>query len=337
MPNPTPGRSHPFHAAPAPGVSATGTVTTVEDIRRAYYETADYSMWVTEVQAGPAGLALIVCDDDSGDLFRIPVTTGPGGVVTFGPAAPVLVDYVPAPPGSPPGPGPGTAPNAAAYPQGRRIAAAWNTRDASRAGLPGPVMARPGRAGLAALAWAARHGGVAAAADEDTWRALFGNVKQPDPAATDKREASPLTLAEYRALYPDDPGGDPVPGPVLPGLAGYVPPPKLAPAEQPPPQPGLASARRAAADAQTAGQIGTIGIIEHGEIDGGAFHTHAHGHPGSEANGHEHQHVHQPGAGGLHTIGPGHDHSGPETFVPDLAAARYPARVPRKDTGPPGP
>ena len=164
MPSPVPdGRCLPFTAGPAPAPPlATGTVTTVDDIRRAYYDTADYSMWVTEVQVGPAGLALIVCDDDSGELFRVPVTTGPNGQVSFGPAAPVLTQYVPAPPeppgqpGTPPGPGPGRGGLSAGAPRRRGV------------GQPGRVPRRAAQA---------RHG---AARPDRPRRARLGSAQRRD-------------------------------------------------------------------------------------------------------------------------------------------------------------
>jgi hypothetical protein len=169
--------------------------------------------------------------------------------------------------------------------------------------------------------------GIAAASrasDEAIWRELFGD--DPGPLA-DPREAgrtglgAPLTEREFAALYGDGQAPD-AGGPPIPELAGYHPGVKMtAPADAPPPQLDLAAAPLpVAAGVQTAPQIGTLGIVEHGEIDGGAWHSHPHGHPGSEANGHDHEHVHQPGSGGSHAIGPGHSHDSPAEFTPDLAS-----------------
>ena len=173
MPNPTPGRSHPFTAAPpTAGVDAAGVITTVDDIRREFYDSAPWSQYITEVQVTPAGPVLIVMDDDSGELYRIAVIPGPNGEVTFGPPVAVLVTYVPAPPEPPEVPGPAIPPGqappgpavetASAYPQGRTIAAAWPDRASSRPGPssrygtmnppaePGP--GRPGKVIRAAVA-----------------------------------------------------------------------------------------------------------------------------------------------------------------------------------------
>lgn len=62
-----------------------------EDIRRSYYETAGYSMWITEMQLDP--LQLIVADDSTGKSFRVPVTLDTGEF-TFGEPVEVQVQYV---------------------------------------------------------------------------------------------------------------------------------------------------------------------------------------------------------------------------------------------------
>ena len=177
----------------------------------------------------------------------------------------------------------------------------------------------------------------AAAAETAIWDALFGGrVAQPQAADADEpRKTAPMTEREFALLWPEPGSYDPAAfdKPLVPGLAGYVPPPKLtAPAETPGPQ--LDQASRGPVRANTTPGGGTLGIVEHGEIDGGAWHSHPHGHPGSEANGHEHQHVHQPGAGGSHAIGPGHSHDAPAEFTPELAsrARPAPARGPRPFT-----
>lgn len=79
MPNP---RSHK--------VAAT---VTVEDVRRAYYDTAGWSVWIEEVQLDP--LQLIIIDDDTGERQRIPVTADGDGAdgVTFGDPVPIVVRY----------------------------------------------------------------------------------------------------------------------------------------------------------------------------------------------------------------------------------------------------
>jgi hypothetical protein len=75
---------------PAP-VLATATV---EDVRREFYDTAPWTQWICEVQLDP--LQLIVCDDESGNLFRVTVAVD-GDTVTFGAPVPVKRVYEDAP------------------------------------------------------------------------------------------------------------------------------------------------------------------------------------------------------------------------------------------------
>lgn len=77
MPNPRP-------AQVAAGVSS-------EDVRRAYYENAPYSVWICEMQLEP--LQLITVDDDSGQYARVPIVLN-GDTVTFGESVPVVIEYV---------------------------------------------------------------------------------------------------------------------------------------------------------------------------------------------------------------------------------------------------
>jgi hypothetical protein len=74
-------------AAPSPA-------TTVEDIRRAYYDdpATPPTMWITEIQLSP--LQLIVADESQGTLSRLPVKIGSDGTVTFGAPVQVQVSYV---------------------------------------------------------------------------------------------------------------------------------------------------------------------------------------------------------------------------------------------------
>lgn len=62
----------------------------VEDISRRYYESAGYSMWITEMQVDP--LQLIAADDSSGKYYRIPVEIS-GEEFTFGEAQEVAMSY----------------------------------------------------------------------------------------------------------------------------------------------------------------------------------------------------------------------------------------------------
>jgi hypothetical protein len=82
MPNPRP-------AQVAAGVSS-------EDVRRAYYENAPYSVWICEMQLEP--LQLITVNDDDGQYARVPIVLG-GDTVTFGESVPVVIEYVDKPQG----------------------------------------------------------------------------------------------------------------------------------------------------------------------------------------------------------------------------------------------
>jgi len=101
------------------GAPMAGTVLaqgiTTEDVRRAYYENASYEMWITELQLDP--LQLIVADEGTSKVYRVPVTTK-GGKLTFGDAVEVIVEYV-------------DVPTTTAAAGGMR----WASRDESREGI----------------------------------------------------------------------------------------------------------------------------------------------------------------------------------------------------------
>ena len=167
----------------------------------------------------------------------------------------------------------------------------------------------------------------AAAAETAIWDALFsGHVAQPKAADADQaRKVTPMTEAEFRAMWPEPGGYDPAAfdKPLVPGLAGYIPPPKLtAPAETPGPQLDQAAARPVRANTTP----GSLGVVNHDPVT--AWHSHSHGHPGSELDGHDHQHVHRDDAD--HSIRPGHSHDAPETFTPDLASGPPPGQRPAR-------
>lgn len=62
----------------------------VEDISRKYYESAGYSMYITELQVDP--LQLIAADDSNGKYYRIPVELS-GDTFTFGDPQEVMLTY----------------------------------------------------------------------------------------------------------------------------------------------------------------------------------------------------------------------------------------------------
>jgi len=74
---------------PRPAEVAAGVTT--EDVRRAYYDAAPWSVWITEMQLDPP--QLITMDDESGKRYRVPITVD-GDDVTFGDAVEVRVEYV---------------------------------------------------------------------------------------------------------------------------------------------------------------------------------------------------------------------------------------------------
>jgi hypothetical protein len=81
MPNPQP-------------LKVAATVTS-EDVRRAFYEDASWSMWIEEIQLDPV-MQLIVTNDDDGERSRVPITIGKGDgsdAVSFGTPIPVVVRY----------------------------------------------------------------------------------------------------------------------------------------------------------------------------------------------------------------------------------------------------
>lgn len=61
-----------------------------EDVRRAYYESAGYSMWITSMQLDP--LQLMVCDDASGKYYRVPIELS-GEEFKFGDPVEVAIEY----------------------------------------------------------------------------------------------------------------------------------------------------------------------------------------------------------------------------------------------------
>jgi hypothetical protein len=66
---------------------------TIEDVRRAYYAQAGTSLtnWITEMQLDPP--QLIVCDDATDSVYRVPVTIAKDGSVGFGDPVQVKVEY----------------------------------------------------------------------------------------------------------------------------------------------------------------------------------------------------------------------------------------------------
>lgn len=93
-----PGRPWKLEASmpePAPaGTPVFAAGVTTEDVRRAYYETSagsNYNLWIMEMQLSPP--QLIVCDDATSKVYRVPVSIK-GNAVTFADPTEVEVEYV---------------------------------------------------------------------------------------------------------------------------------------------------------------------------------------------------------------------------------------------------
>jgi hypothetical protein len=82
-------------AMPEP-ITITAAVTS-EDVRREYYEDANPYWWICEMVMDPA--QLIVMDESSGDMYRVPFTIE-GKSITFADPIEVDVEYVDSPPES---------------------------------------------------------------------------------------------------------------------------------------------------------------------------------------------------------------------------------------------
>jgi len=138
-----------------------GPAVTVEDIRRAYYDQPSVSptMWITEIQLAPP--QLIVTDEATGSTYRIPVTLGSGGAVTFGDAVQVAIVYVDSP---------------------DQVAAAARGQETGWAGRWGS----PG---------ASRHG-----TDDQAYKRMFGAAQHDETgtlfAATPQREAAEMPVTD---------------------------------------------------------------------------------------------------------------------------------------------
>jgi len=76
---------------PMAGMIMAAGITT-EDVRRAYYEqpSTSFAMWITEMQLDPP--MLIVADEATNNIYRVPVTIK-GGDITFGDPVQVVVEY----------------------------------------------------------------------------------------------------------------------------------------------------------------------------------------------------------------------------------------------------
>lgn len=179
-----------------------------DDIRRAYYEQAGYSMWISELQINP--LQLIVEDDATGKHYRVPVDMS-GDSLTLGEPVEVAVEYVDA-----------ASPSAKAAARSRAQGLSWASRDESRQGMPStsaPAAARrihqapvagqangPTQEGPAMDPAKLREalGLTADASDDEVKSALAsaGLANQPDPPPDPQPQPTPPTDPDPDTVLP---------------------------------------------------------------------------------------------------------------------------------------
>ena len=117
------------------GGPMTGTVLaqgiTTEDVRRAYYDAPNvsYAMWITELQLDP--LQLIVADDSTNKVYRVPVVVK-AGELTFGDPVEVSVEYVDVPAKKQAASRPGSVRFASREDSRNGVAAAWDAGTAEK-------------------------------------------------------------------------------------------------------------------------------------------------------------------------------------------------------------
>ena len=277
---------------------AGGTVTTADDIRREFYEEAPFSQWIVELQLDP--LTLIVSDDSTGQLLRVPVILGAApGEVTFGPGVAVLVDYITAPV---------QTTEAAKGGPGRKVAAAWATRQTSRVVTGTPARrasaARPSEIIAAAVARGAitadrarRYLEDAANGQDVTWVARLWGPGHPS-AAGGHRHQDP-DEAVYARLYPT--AAQTAAGLTPPGVA--------------PPPPGYG-------DLTGDGPPDPATGPDPGDLIGHGAMTAAHDHSHSDYAGGQHSHPHAHQADSSHAPGDLHRHDAAPAAEGDVAASK---------------
>lgn len=188
--------------------SAPAAPASVEDVKRAFYENASTPMtyWIAEMQLDPP--QLIVCDDATSNLYRVPLTIN-GSDITFG--APVQVQRVftdapPAKTAASRGPVRSNEAIIASAVSAGRIPASragyWRT--AASNGVDLAVLDT-----FAAAAGLGQHAGSAAEDAEDAaYCRLFGGTPGSGPRAVSA--AQPSDDAVYNSLYgAPDPEPDP--------------------------------------------------------------------------------------------------------------------------------
>jgi hypothetical protein len=323
----TPGETAmPPQTRPRPA-DAAGVVPTVDDIRREYYEDADWSEWIVEVQITADGLVLIVIDDTGGELKRVPVDLSEAGKIKFGEDVPVLVSYVDAPP-SPedladdsetvPG-GKVAMPPSAAFPPGRQVAASWGTRAASRRGVAAAAIASHSTAtdtgswdgpaneanldnGDGAAEYRAAYAWIDPDADADT-KAAYRFIHHMVSATGSVGAASTVACSTGIGVLNGGRGGTSIPDADVQGVYNHL-AKHLTDSGATPPE--LA----AAAPAAPAGMLplepdpDVQGAMRHGPYTG----EHEHPHAGPAADGELHMHPHRHNNDGRHDK---HGHDAP--------------------------
>jgi len=189
------------------GAASAPAAVSVEDVRRAYYESAftPQTCWIAEMQLDPP--QLIVSDDATSKLYRVPLKID-GSSFTFGAAVEVEKVFTDAPApaktAASRGPGRGSEAIIAAAVSAGRIPAsrAAHYRSLAAAGRDISVLdtlaAAPGIGQLAASA--------AQDAEDADYAALFGGTPGSGPRAVSA--AQPSDDDVYEAIY-----GAPDPGP----------------------------------------------------------------------------------------------------------------------------
>lgn len=304
--------------------AAAGVVKTVDDIRHEFYEMADWSQWIVEVQLTGDGPVLIVIDDDDEHLYRVPVVMPPDGDlsahITFGDYAEVLVSYIDAPPGTDDDAGNGgrgAMAAVAAFPPGRKVAASWGSRRASRAGV------------VTAAAIASH----TTPTDTGTWdgNANQTNLPTEEGTADDYRQAyawadpdgDPDTKAAYRFIHHmvssdgtvgaastvgcsagigvlnGGRGGTTIPDDDVQGVYNHL-ARHLTDADLTPPElasggaPQILPAGGTTDDSALEDDPDVAGALRHGSFDG------EHEHPHADGSGGVHHHMHSHAGTGLH-------------------------------------
>ena len=168
---------------PNPQSRAVAAGVTVEDLRRAYYEDASWSVWIEEIQLEP--MQLIVIDDANGQRSRVPITLDPSmdgeEAITFGVPVPVVVRYDDVTP---------------------EQAAEVTASTGSRIRFAGRAESRPGPAPRAANSSSAAPAAGDATGKEDDMSDLIDSLRSRLGTADDADEAAVLAVLDERLAQP---------------------------------------------------------------------------------------------------------------------------------------